>query len=330
MNQRVQPVMIGSFIIVAIALLVIVVLVFARGTFSQEQKNMIYFEGSINGLNIGAPVKLKGVTVGRVIDILVFYDTKEAKIITPVVIEFAARKIFDLEGNRIQGDNPEDMKKLIDHGLRAQLQTQSLLTGQLFIDINFRPNTPVKLLAGDHPLYPEIPSIPSSKEQLENTVTDLAAMLRKLPVQQTLESMSNSIMALEKILKSPEIPSSLAALDHTLKDLQHLVQNLDSKADPIVEGLGGSLKESRSLLEKINKGSDPILLEAREAMKAATGAMNQAQTTLSTIDRAAGQNASLDRAMKDLSSAAQSLRVLAEYLERHPDALIYGKPSSGD
>ncbi len=325
MVNKANPTLIGGFIIGALALIVAGVLLFANGYFSNPQKNMIFFESSVNGLNIGALVKLKGVPVGKVTDILVIYDDQRAKIIMPVIVEFTPEKIYGMQGGHIEKSTDEDIKMMIKQGLRAQLQTQSLVTGQLFIDINVRPETPVKLLGGDHPMYPEIPSIPSSREQLENTIEDIVAMVRKMPIQQTVESLSNSIQEVEKLLKSPEIASSLGTLDHTLKDVRHLIQTVDGKIEPLTEEFRGSAKESRLLLENVNKNAGPVMLSTQEAMKATTGTMEQARSTLATIDQTAGQNASLDLALKDLASAAKSLRVLADYLERHPDALLYGK-----
>ena len=330
MGNKANPALIGGFIVGAVALIVVGVLLFANGFLSNPQKNMIFFEGSVNGLNIGALVKLKGVPVGKVVDILVIYDDQRGKIITPVIVEFTPEKIYDMQGGHINKSTGEDIKTMIKQGLRAQLQTLSLVTGQLFIDIILRPETPVKLLGGDNPLYPEIPSIPSSREQLENTIEEVVAMVRKMPIQQTVESLSNSMQAVEKLLKSPELASSLGTLDHTLKDVRHLIQHIDGKIEPLTEELHGSAKESRLLLENLNKNAGPVMLNAQEAMKATTGTMEQARSTLATLDQVAGQNASLDLALKDLASAAKSLRVLADYLESHPDALLYGKNPKGE
>ncbi len=330
MTNKANPALIGGFIVGALALVVSAVLLFANGFFANPQKNMIFFDGSVNGLNIGALVKLKGVPVGKVTDILVIYDDQRGKVITPVIVEFTPEKIYDMQGGHIEKSTGADIKAMIKQGLRAQLQTQSLVTGQLFIDINLRPETPIKLLGGDHPLYPEIPSIPSSKEQVESTIEDIVAMVKKMPIQQTVESLSNSIQAVEKLLKSPEISSSLVTLDHTLKDVRHLVQTVDGKISPLSNELRDTAKEGRIMLENINKNAGPVMLSAQQAMQATTGTMEQARSTLASIDQTAGQNASLDLALKDLASAAKSLRVLADYLERHPDALLYGKNPKGE
>jgi paraquat-inducible protein B len=330
MSSKASPALIGGFIVGALALIVVAVLLFANGVFSDAQKNMIFFEGSVNGLNVGALVKLKGVPVGKVTDILVIYDDQRGKIITPVIVEFTPQKVYDMQGGHIERATGEDINILIKQGLRAQLQTQSLVTGQLFVELNFRPGTPINLLGGDHPLYPEIPSIPSSREQLENTIEDVVAMVRKMPIHQTVQSLANSIQLVEKLLASPEIKSSLVTFNATLKDVQQLIRHVDQKIDPIAGELEGSVRQSRLLLESINKMSGPTLLSAQETLQATKDAMNQARSTLLTIDQATGQNASLDLALKDLSTAARSLRVLADYLERHPDALLYGKTPNGE
>jgi paraquat-inducible protein B len=142
--------------------------------------------------------------------------------------------------------------------------------------------------------------------------------------------LANSIQQVEKLLASPEIKSSMVTFNATLKDVQQLIRRVDQKIDPLSGELEGSIKQSRLLLENFNKMSGPTLLSAQETMKATTDAMNQARSTLLTIDQATGPNTNLDLALKDLSTAARSLRVLADYLERHPDALLYGKTSNGE
>lgn len=325
MGSKANPVLIGGFIVGALALVVVAVLLFAKGTFSNVQKYIIYFDGSVNGLNVGGLVKLKGVSIGKVSDILVLYDEQHGKIMTPVIVEFAPDKIHAVQGEQGIGTGAREIGFLIKQGLRAQLQMQSLLTGQLFVDINFRPETHIKLMGGDHPPYPEIPSIPSPKEQLENTIEEVVSMVRKMPIQQTVAALLNAIQQMEKLLKSPEIASSLITLDHTLKDVQQLIRDLDDKIDPLAKNINGSIQEGKLLLENVNKSTVPLMHSTEGALKAATGAMNQAKATLLTVDQAASPNASLDLALRDLGSTARSLRILADYLERHPDAVLFGK-----
>lgn len=330
MNRQANPVLIGAFVLGALVLAIAGIMVFASGVLTPVHKNIIYFDGSINGLNIGAPVKLKGVAVGKVTDIIVVFDTERGKIVTPVVIEFEPQKLHSLEGHEIGPAREVNIKHLIERGLRAQLQVQSLVTGQLFVEINFRPETPVRLVAGDSAMYPEIPSIPSPKEQIENTIDEIVATIRKIPLDETMRAILSSIMQVEKLLKSPEITSSLVTIDHTLKDLQKLVQHLDEKIDPLTADIHNTLGTSRALIQNVN-GHIPVLMtEAQTTLNATTAAMHQARNTLATVDQAATPNANLDNALRDLSTAANSLRVLADFLQRHPDALLYGKSPEGN
>lgn len=330
MNSKANPALIGGFILGALALMITVVVLFASGYFSHSLKSIIYFDGSVNGLNVGALVKLKGVAVGKVTDILVVFDEEHSKIITPVVVEFEREKILDANGRQLTGTGRQEIKKLVEQGLRAQLQMQSLVTGQLFVDINFRPNTPVRMMGGETPKYPEIPSVPSSREQLESTVEEVINQVKKIPLQDIIRSLQNTVLALEKIINSPHILASLETLDKTLKDVNLMVQHLDSKINPLTDGLQGTVSEGKNLLTNLNKQSVPTLTTAQETLKAATAAMNQASATLTTVNQAASPNSNLDLALRDLSTAAKSLRILADYLERHPDALLYGKKPSGN
>lgn len=330
MNRQANPVLIGAFILGAVALAIVGVLVFASGAFQPVLKYIIYFDGSVNGLNVGAPVKLKGVTVGKVSDILVVFDADRGKIMTPVIVEFEPQMFYNLEGRPVGRGQPVDIKRLIERGLRAQLQLQSLVTGQLFVEVNFRPETPIRLLAGPNPIYPEVPSIPSPKEQIENTIDEVVASVRKMPLEETMQAILSSIMALEKLIKSPEIASSLHELDRTLKELHQLATHLNQKVDPLTADLHATLSASRELFQSVNGRAGILMTDAQEALKAATAALNQTRTTLATVDQVTSPNAALDNALHDLSSATNSLRVLADFLQRHPDALLYGKIPAGD
>jgi paraquat-inducible protein B len=328
-NRQGNAVLIGGFVVGAVALAVLAVLLFMRGNFTTTARHMIYFSGSVNGLNVGAPVKVKGVAVGSVRDIWVIYDEPHGQVLTPVIVEFTRRKFYEAGGNLLGDVSPKELTALIEQGLRAQLQVQSLVTGQLYVDINFRPDTKIRLVGGDSPPYSEIPSIPSSKEQIESTIDDVIAMVRKMPLEETFKAALNSIVTIEKLLKSPEIASSLTSLDRTLKEFHSFIHHLDSRVDPLSGELQRSLAESTRLLQNVNRQGEPLLTSVREAAETASGAFAQAQKTLETVDETAGRGATLNLALRNLASAANSLKVLADYLERHPDALLYGKGGKG-
>ena len=147
--SKANPAVIGGFVIGAIALVVIGLLAFG-GTnwFAKRNKYVAYFPGSVKGLQVGAPVDFRGVTIGRVTDIKVLFNPEEVSARIPVVMEFDPTQIEVVGGEPIMA-GAEGAKRLIDAGFRAQLQSQSLLTGLLFVNLDFLPKSPVRLVGGD-------------------------------------------------------------------------------------------------------------------------------------------------------------------------------------
>ncbi len=328
MSKQASPTLIGGFVVGAVALVIAGILIFGSGILSTDKRKLIvYFQGSVNGLNVGAPVKVKGVAVGRVTDILVQYDMDVNQVQTPVVIEVDESRIL---GTRAKDETPRALriKTLIDRGLRAQLMLQSLVTGQLYVDLNFFPHTPIRLV-GKHEVMGlhEIPSIPSPTEQLENTFDEVISELRKMPLQQTFEKLLLAVQHLERLLGSPELTQSLATLNQTLLETHKLVHHFDSKIDPLSVDLQATLKDTRTLMQSTYREMTPLLKNAQQTLSEATAAMSQAKSALVGVEAVTDQDAALDSTLKELSAAAQSVRLLTDYLQRHPEALIYGKSS---
>lgn len=325
MSKKANPALIGGFVIGALVLLVVGILLFGKGLlFTPKHHFVIYFSDSVNGLNVGAPVKIRGVVVGTVKDVLVQYDVKRNQVLTPVLIEFEPERVTDI--GRDKRPKKPDIKALISRGLRAQLQLQSLVTGQLYVEVNFLPDTPVRLVGDNTFGLPEIPSIPSTGEEMKNTASEVVAEIRKMPLRETVDALLATIRHIDSVVASPEVVSSISRLNQTLGELQTLVSRLGSKVEPVASNLVATLEDTRKLLRTTNDRVVPLVPQAEKALTAATTAFKQMQTALATIDNTVGrQNPSVDAAMEELTTAAQSIRVLSDYLQRHPQALIYGK-----
>jgi paraquat-inducible protein B len=174
--SKANPTVIGAFVVGAIALIVIGLLVFGGANWFAKRNTFIaYFPGSVKGLRVGAPVDFRGVNIGQVTDIRVAFNPNDITARIPVVLQLDPSRIDVAGMQRVRSDQ-EQVKGLIKAGFRAQLQSQSLLTGLLFINLDFEPDTPVRLVGGKQP-YPEIPTIPSGLEQLQATAGDIAAQL---------------------------------------------------------------------------------------------------------------------------------------------------------
>ena len=296
MSKQANKTMIGTFVVSAIILAVAGIIIFGSGKiFKKTAKYVMYFEGSINGLNKGSAVVWRGVKIGSVINITLQADTKDLTINIPIIIEIDPSKINIIKEASVQNE-PEPIARMIKRGLKAQLQMQSFVTGMLMIDLDFRPDSPIKLVDTNKE-YPEIPTVPSTMESLTKQIA-------KFPVEEMLEKIQSTITGIEKIASSPDILEGIQSINETVKDAQKVIKKVDSQVDGLADTF-------------------------RKVADATNEAVNQAQKTLLTADNILGKNSEviiqLNETLRELSAAASSISDLADYLERHPESLLKGK-----
>ena len=180
MARKASPKLIGVFVLGAVVLLLAGILTFGSGDyFAPKGRAVLFFEGSLAGLDVGSPVTFRGVRVGSVTNIVIQYNVIEQKLFIPVFIEINPAQFEIVRGAR----SAHDIRDLVQRGLRAQLQVQSLVTGQTSVDFDFYPDSPVHLVEADLGV-PELPTIPSSIDLLKANVTSLLAKINKLPLEQ--------------------------------------------------------------------------------------------------------------------------------------------------
>lgn len=270
MSQKANPRQIGTFVIAALAVFIGTFLLINKDKFfSESSKSVLYFDGSVKGLNVGSPVVFNGVPVGRVVGISLVTNIQDMNIRIPVYIEADEDSfiVLNKDGHR-SGNREELMEKLIQKGLRAKLITQSVLTGQMMIDLSFYPNSP--LILHGNTKFPEIPTLPSTIEELSKTFQDM-------PIRQTI-----------------------ARFNSSLEQFDRFMALLNKEAPRIVKDAG----EVATTLAKTSKKADKTMDSFSENSR-------------TMID--------LNKMIKDFGYAAQSIRNWADYLERHPEALIRGK-----
>ncbi len=332
MSKPVNPMTIGGFLLGGLILLITGLLVFGGGQFFKEQRKfVIYFDSSLNGLNVGAPVKLQGVQVGTVKEIALQMDQMNRHIYKPVVIEFDPSALVDLRGIPLQPAHGEEarrknMQMLIDAGLRARLEMQSLLTGLLYVDIDFYPNTPVRLVGLNYEGLQEFPSIPTTTEELKNTLEEVVAQIRRLPLEKMIKDLSVTLEEIRDIVKSNETQSSLKALNKALVETEKLIAEFDKQSGPLLRESHETVKETRAVMQEFRSNIRPLLTAAEQAMLKANAVLEDSRGAITSVESATGPDSSLQQAMTELSRTARSIRNLTDYLERHPDSVLYGKP----
>jgi paraquat-inducible protein B len=339
MSKAISPTAIGGFTLGAIALLITGLLVFGGGqAFNRDKASfVVFFESSLNGLNIGAPVKMQGVKIGEVKDIALLFDDKSGKLFKPVVIEINRSLLNDSNSATIQDIANRDQLKthrdrLVADGFRARLEMQSLLTGLLFVDLDEHPNKAPIFANLEYQNLLEIPGIPATSEELRNTAEEVAQKLRSLPLDQIVQDLASSLREIKTILASEDIKKSKIALANTLEEVEKTVKILNSKLDPLLTNTnntmtnaGALLEDTRAAINQLHKDMGPLLVNTDKTLLAATSALNRADQSLQKIGDAVGPESALTDSLQAVKDAARAIRDLGDYLEQHPEALLSGK-----
>jgi paraquat-inducible protein B len=320
MGSKANPAVIGAFVVGAIALAVIGLLVFGSGQlFKKTTRIVCFFSGDTMGLNVGAPVKFKGVEVGSVTSIRIRIAEQAGQQLTaeriaqgiriPVIIE------IDNEKLTTEGTKPLDrawLKQLIDLGLRAQLVSQSMVTGLLLVQLDFHPDTPEVFVLPPDSKQPEIPTIPPSLQQIKSAAEEILQKLNKMKFEELVQSAKEAVDGIKDLVRSPDLERAVARLPETVKNVNDAVRDL------------------RALTGNIDQRQGPLMQNLTRTSDSTAATMEQAKQTLERLQTLVGPNAPLTvdlaTSLRELAGAARSVRLLAEYLERHPSAVVRGRP----
>jgi paraquat-inducible protein B len=329
-STRANPTAIGAFVVGAIALAVAgLVILGGLQIFKKEMPFVMFFEGSLSGLDVGAPVEIRGVKIGTVTRIRLF-DQKQG-----IGVYVSIDPGLLPKGAQVVRRGEVAVEELVKQGLRAQLQTQSLLTGQLLVYLDFFPGSPIVLARLD-PTVPEIPTVPTILAKLQARLESLLDAIGKINLEEMTAAMTSTLRNASALLASPEVKGTvvsankaLIAADAALKNADQVIKRVGTKLEAVGEQTDATLADTRRLiadaqtvLSRLEAQIEPLSTSIQDTSTSARG-------TLRSLDRAAEGDSRLGyelvRALRDVADAARSLKTLADYLERHPDALIRGK-----
>jgi paraquat-inducible protein B len=377
--KRATPAVIGGFIVGAVVLVIAGVMILGSGKlFTETIKCVMYFEGAIQGLYVGAPVNFRGVKVGSVTSIKMQFDRQNFAIRIPVIVEFPEGTSGPMEMLHAAPRAPKDaLAALIERGLQAQLQTESLLTGQLFIQLDLPPAMSPEAAPKEATFDPatkllEIPTVPTTLQEVSNTVRRVFDKLAELPLEEMLRSFEGTLLGINRLVNAPELQEAIHNLNVTLTGMQQVLQQADtqvtrvaSSATTALESLNKAATDIRQLVQQTQQlmqhgdkqlgqvassatttlGQVGKLTQTMnaQALALATSLSQTAEGALHAIERmretltaaqqlvtpSAPVGYELVKTLREFSETARSLRVLANYLERHPNALVFGRQESG-
>lgn len=313
MSESRKPFWIGAFLLSGIALLAGGLLLLGRDNwFSQPSDYVVYFTGALDGLDVGADVTYRGVKVGTVHEIRLSYDSELKDVVIPVVLR------IDPDAGRKGQRFDRVVERLVERGLRAQLQTQSLLTGKAIVALDLFPGQAGYVREPHEIELPTIPSVPSRVDQVASLLRELAGSLREMPLREMMVSANNTLQALERLSTSPELQGGLLSLGQTLRNVENLTQQLQRQIPPILDNARQGSGELRTAIGDL-----------RQAAQAATVALQQMQGLAGDTQRSLGSESEaqfqLLQTLEELGRASKALQRTAESLEQRPESLIFGK-----
>ena len=319
MSEKPHTVAIGAFIIGAL-MIALATGLFLLGTgFGKTEKVVMVFDGSVKGLNVGAPLTLRGVQVGQVTKIDLILDKDTVELIMRVEAEFHAKNI------REKGDPSEDItEELIARGLRAQLNSQSLLTGLLFIQLDFHPGSKLVLADIDSPYF-QFPTVPTELERI-------ARKLQDIDLSKLIDDVNNISNKINTLVSSEDLQALPTTLTTTLKSLTELSDQMQEQLARTGPRLDTVLEEATSTLSTANSELPKLAVLVQGNLEVLEGAIAAFQQTLDGVNGLVSYDSAtiyrLNTALEEVTRASKALQSLATSLEEQPESLIRGK--SGD
>lgn len=321
MTEKGTKTLIGFFVMCALALLVGGVMIVGSGTFSSQARFVCFFDASLRGLLPGSPVYFRGVRVGKVVSIQINADMEDLSFLTPVVIELekaviksSHTELFNLLGR----DSTDDtlLTELVHKGLRARLGTLSFVTGQLSVDLDMLPDAPPPTARQMRPYEDiiQIPTVPSSLDEMLNLVTDV-------PVKDIAGELLKALHLINRQLAGMDLPELTGSLTELSRQMISLVQTLSVQA----EGVTDVRKQTVATMTRYSELAVSMEKSAKDISQMGVSA----RLTMDSLRRLLREDSAplveFGQTMRALRDAANSIDNLATLLELKPDALIFGR-----
>ena len=328
MSKRANPTMVGGFIVGGIALTVVAIILLGSGKLFRDTVDYIsWFEGSVNGLAVGAPVKFMGVTIGEVtairlraaegqiLDTAEEFEDWETNVRIPVFYELD-RDVLRREGSILDVGTPETAQLMVEGGLRAAMSVESILTGRKFIALSVNRDAPIRLVNDPSVHAFEIPTLETGLEWLERDVQNLMAKLTSLDVEGLVASISNAADQVADLASGQETRAALADIPATLGEMRETMRSIQAvaaSADTTLSAIRPQIDASSEEIETAARELDLVLINLRAVLEPGSPLLTN-----------------LENSLYEISIAAAAMGELADYLQQNPSALLRGKDVEGN
>ena len=267
--------------------------------YARKDRYLMFFQGSVRGLSVGAPVLLRGIEVGQVLDVELTFSTEDFQFHIPVLVEIEPDRV-GIRGDRREVGEIEVMQRLVARGLRGQLKSGSLLTGQLYVDLDFHPDARPEMIAryGNYEVLPTVPApleaLTTKATEVLERMTSILAKVDAMPLEQIGADAAQAVASANAVVASSELKEAIAETAAALTAVRETAEQLNTRIAPELSETLRQTTETLKYAGDIVAENSPMYIELRRMFQEAT-------------------------------AAARSLRVFADYLERHPEALLKGK-----
>jgi paraquat-inducible protein B len=320
MSRKPSPAKIGAFVLIGAAILVLTIgLLGSARLFARPVPMILYFRDSVNGLAVGSPVKYKGVTIGQVRSISLASVKGADALLIPVVVEID-KNAFETEGGAdLPITVPAGLKRAVDNGLRGSLETESLVTGRLYVSLDVIPRAGPPVYVGGSK-YPEIPTqstglvefiknlskidLPTMVRQLNEILSKLNTSLGELKVKELNERLAKVLVSVESLIASTKWTETVDSVRQTSDKAREVLVSVEKEVTPLTSNLNQTANSARETFAELQR---------------ATADLRRVLTSESPV------MSDLQRALEETALAARSLRELADELTRNPSALLKGR-----
>jgi paraquat-inducible protein B len=315
---------VGAFVLGGLMICVVAILLFGGShLFATKLRVVVFFQDSVAGLTVGAPVTLRGVQVGTVQSMKVYIKLPELVPIIPVYLDIEPRRVSWSHGS--PQASAADLEAAIKAGLRAQLATQSLVTGQVSVNLDFHPEKPATMVGGDSSV-PEIPSTPSDFQHIKNEIADLNLADLTDKARTALVDVDEIVLELRGRVGplADDIKQTSEAARVTLETATEAVKQLQGQANQTLASVDRLAATTQGQVQTTGQELDRTLAEVRQTADQANkvlGSLNDMTAARSPV------RGDFETTLRDLAAAASSLRDFTRELERHPNELLVGRSS---